>query len=261
MKQHFDPLQIPSGYLPDQDTLSAAIPLHQTAAYVFKDTQHAADLFELNAEGYIYSRISNPTVSILEQRIAALEDGIGGLAVGSGHAAQFLVINNLIQGGKNLVSSPYLYGGTLSQFKHSFKNLGIEVRIADSDAAEDFEALIDENTRGLYMETISNPGFTVPDFEAFRILSEKYEIPIVVDNTFAGGGYLCQPLQLGAHIVVADLSSKRITTFSPCTSGSVDTRMSISLFIMRILHRPSCGTRLSAMSSPEMTLIREIIGD
>lgn len=202
MKQHFETLQIHAGYTPDQDTLSAAVPLHQTAAYVFKDTQHAADLFELNAEGYIYSRIANPTVSILEQRIAALEGGIGGLAVASGHAAQFLVINNLIQTGMNLVSSPFLYGGTLSQFKLSFKNLGIEVRIAENADPKSFEALIDENTRGLYMETISNPGFAVPDFGEFSKLAEKYHIPIIVDNTFAGGGFLCKPLELGAHIVV-----------------------------------------------------------
>ncbi|MCK5821329.1 MAG: PLP-dependent transferase [Bacteroidales bacterium] len=202
MKHHFDTLQIHAGYTPDSDTLSAAIPLHQTAAYVFKDTQHAADLFELNAEGHIYSRISNPTVGILEQRIAALEGGIGALAVSSGHAAQFLAINNLIQPGKNMVSSPYLYGGTISQFKHTFKKLGIEVRIAESSDPEGFEALIDENTRGLYMETIGNPGFAIPDFDGFKLLSEKYEIPIVVDNTFAAGGYLCQPLLKGAHIIV-----------------------------------------------------------
>ncbi len=202
MKQHFETLQIHAGYTPDQETLSAAIPLHQTASYIFKDTQHAADLFELNAEGYIYSRIANPTVAILEQRLAELEGGIGGLAVASGHAAQFLAINNLIQPGKNLVSSPYLYGGTVSQFKLTFKNLGIEVRIAESLDPAAFEALIDENTRGLYMETIGNPGFTVPDFDAFKAISDKFGIPIVVDNTFAGGGYLCQPLLQGAHIVV-----------------------------------------------------------
>jgi len=202
MKQHFDTLQIDAGYTPHQETRSAAIPLHQTASYVFENSQHAADLFELNAEGHIYSRISNPTVGILEERMTALEGGVGGLAVSSGHAAQFLVVNNLIMPGKNLVSSPYLYGGTVSQFKLSFKKLGIEVRIAESGDSEDFEALIDENTRGLYMETIGNPGFAVPEFGAFIKLSEKYGIPIIVDNTFAGGGYLCQPLLQGAHIVV-----------------------------------------------------------
>ena len=202
MTYKFDTLQIHSGYSPDKETQSAAIPLHQTAAYAFKDTQHAADLFELRAEGHIYSRISNPTVAIFEERIAALEGGVAALAVSSGHAAQFLVVNNLIQPGKNMVSSPYLYGGTVSQFKLTFKQLGIEVRIAKSSDPKDFEELIDENTRGLYMETISNPGFTVPDFDGFKALSDKYEIPIIVDNTFAGGGYLCQPLKLGAHIIV-----------------------------------------------------------
>lgn len=220
MKQHFETLQIHSGYTPDQDTMSAAIPLHQTAAYVFKDTQHAADLFELNAEGHIYSRISNPTVGIMEQRLAALEGGIGGLAVSSGHAAQFLAVNNLILPGKNLVSSPYLYGGTVSQFKLTFKNIGIEVRIAESAEPEAFEALIDDNTRGLYMETIGNPGFAIPDFDGFKQLSEKYEIPIVVDNTFAGGGYLCQPLLKGAHIVV-ESATKWISGNGTTISGAI----------------------------------------
>ena len=201
-KFHFETLQIHAGYQADTDTQSAAIPLHQTAAYVFKDTAHAADLFELRAEGHIYSRISNPTVSILEERMAALEGGVAALAVSSGHAAQFLTVLNLIEPGKNLVTSPFLYGGTVSQFKHSFRKLGIEVRFADSSKVSDFEKLIDENTRGLYMETISNPGFEVPDFEAFNRLSEIHQIPIIVDNTFAGGGYLCQPLKQGAHIVV-----------------------------------------------------------
>ncbi len=201
-KLHFETLQIHAGYRANSETLSAAIPLHQTASYLFKDTQHAADLFELRAEGHIYSRISNPTVSILEERMAALEGGVGALAVASGHAAQFLAILNLINPGENLISSPFLYGGTVSQFKHSFKKMGIEVRLAKGSQPADFESLIDENTRGFFMETISNPSFEVPDFDGFAKLSQQYDLPIVVDNTFAGGGYLCKPLELGAHIVV-----------------------------------------------------------
>ena len=202
MSHKFDTLQIHAGHVIDQETRSCAAPLYQTASYVFQDAQHAADLFELKAEGHIYSRISNPTVAMLEARVAALENGVGALAVASGHAAQFLTILNLLQPGRNLVSSPYLYGGTVSQFKHSFKNFGVESRIAASDKVDDFEKLIDENTRVLYMETISNPGFSIPDFESFAKLAQKYNIPLVVDNTFAGGGYLCRPLDLGANIVV-----------------------------------------------------------
>ncbi|MBT5425344.1 MAG: O-acetylhomoserine aminocarboxypropyltransferase/cysteine synthase, partial [Bacteroidetes bacterium] len=115
MKKHFDTLQIHAGHVPDQDTLSAAVPLYQTASYQFKDTQHAADLFELRAEGYIYSRISNPTVAVLEERLAAIENGVGALALSSGHAAQFIAINNLLNPGQNLITSPFLYGGTVSQ--------------------------------------------------------------------------------------------------------------------------------------------------
>ncbi len=202
MSHKFDTLQIHAGQHIDQETRSCATPLYQTASYVFKDAQHAADLFELKAEGHIYSRISNPTVAMLEARVASLENGIGALAVASGHAAQFLTILNLLKPGQNLVSSPYLYGGTVSQFKHSFRNFGVESRFASSDKAADFEVLIDENTRVLYMETISNPGFSIPDFESFAKLAQKYNIPLVVDNTFAGAGYLCRPLDLGANIVV-----------------------------------------------------------
>ena len=198
----FDTLQIHAGADIDQDTRSCAPPLYQTASYVFKDAQYAADLFEMKAEGHIYSRISNPTVAMLEARVSALENGVGALAVSSGHAAQFLTINNLLSPGQNLVSSPYLYGGTVSQFKHSFRNFGIESRLAASDKVEDFEGLIDENTRVLYMETISNPGFSIPDFEAFAKLAQKHNIPLVVDNTFAGGGYLCRPFDYGASIIV-----------------------------------------------------------
>jgi len=198
----FETLQIHAGHKPDSDTLSRAVPIYQSTSYVFRDADHAAGLFELTEPGYIYTRIGNPTVDVFEKRIAALEGGVGALAVSSGHAAQFLAINNIISFGKNLVSSPYLYGGTVSQFKHSFRNLGIEVRLAKSDKVPDFESLIDENTRGLYVETISNPGFSIPDFEAFAKLGAKYGIPLIVDNTFAAGGYLCKPIQHGANIVV-----------------------------------------------------------
>ncbi len=202
MAYKFETLQIHAGHQPDSDTLSRAVPIYQTTSYVFHDADHAAGLFDLKVPGHIYSRISNPTVEVFEKRIAALEGGTGALAVSSGHAAQFIALNNILKPGDNLVSSPFLYGGTLNQFRHSFKNLGIDVRFAVSDKAGDFEQLIDENTRGLYVETISNPGFSIPDFEAFARLGEKYGIPLIVDNTFAAGGYLCRPIDYGANVVV-----------------------------------------------------------
>ncbi len=198
----FETLQIHAGHKPDSDTLSRAVPIYQTSSYVFRDADHAAGLFELSEPGFIYSRIGNPTVEVFEKRIAALENGVGALAVSSGHAAQFLALNNLLRLGDNLVSSPFLYGGTVSQFRHSFKNLGVEVRFAKSDKPADFEKLIDDRTRGIYVETISNPGFSVPDFERFASLGAKHGIPLIVDNTFAAGGYLCRPIDYGANVVV-----------------------------------------------------------
>lgn len=202
MAYKFETLQIHAGHQPDTDTLSRAVPIYQTTSYVFHDADHAAGLFDLKVPGHIYSRISNPTVEVFEKRIAALEGGTGALAVSSGHAAQFIALNNILKPGDNLISSPFLYGGTLNQFRHSFKNLGVDVRFALSDRVADFERLIDENTRGLYVETISNPGFSIPDFEAFARLGGKYGIPLIVDNTFAAGGYLCRPIDYGANVVV-----------------------------------------------------------
>ena len=202
MSYKFETLQIHAGHQPDSDTLSRAVPIYQTTSYVFRDADHAAGLFELREPGHIYTRISNPTVDVFEKRIAALEGGTGALAVSSGHAAQFIALNNILRPGDNLISSPFLYGGTLNQFRNSFKNLGVEVRFAVSDKVEDFARLIDSRTRGLYVETISNPGFSIPDFEAFARLGEKNGLPLIVDNTFAGGGYICSPIQYGANIVV-----------------------------------------------------------
>jgi len=202
MSYKFETLQIHAGQKPDSDTHSCAVPIYQTTSYVFNDADQAANLFALNAPGFIYTRLGNPTVDVFEQRMAALEGGAGALAVASGHAAQFIALNNILTPGDNLISSPYLYGGTISQFKHTFKNLGVDVRLAVSDHPHDFEKLIDAKTKGIYVETISNPGFSIPDFEAFARLAEKNGIPLIVDNTFAGGGYLCRPIEYGANIVV-----------------------------------------------------------
>lgn len=201
-KLHFETLQVHAGHSPDSASLSRAVPIYQTTSYVFRNSEHVSNLFALKEFGNIYTRLMNPTTDVLEQRIAALEGGIGALAVASGHAAQFIALNNLLKPGDNIVSSPFLYGGTFNQFKVSFKNLGIEARFAKSLEAADFEALIDEDTKVLYVETIGNPSYAIPDFEKLSALANRYATPLVVDNTFAGGGYLCRPLELGAHLVV-----------------------------------------------------------
>ena len=201
-KYRYETLQVHAGHTPDNDTLSRAVPLYQTSSYVFKNSEHGAKLFALEEFGNIYTRLQNPTTDVFEQRIAALEGGVAALAVASGHAAQFIALNNILSPGDNIVSSPFLYGGTYNQFKHSFKNLGIEVKFAKDDTAESIEPLIDENTKVIYAESIGNPGFSVPDFEKLAVLAQKYDIPFFVDNTFGAGGYLVRPLELGANVVV-----------------------------------------------------------
>ncbi len=199
----FETLQVHAGQDTDQQTLSRAVPIYQTTSYEFRDSQHVADLFALKEPGNIYTRLMNPTTDVLEKRIAALEGGIAGLATASGHSAQFVALNNLLEAGDNLVSSPFLYGGTYNQFKVSFKRLGINTKFAKDLNSDSFEDLIDEHTKVIYLETIGNPSFAVPDFEKFAGLANKYNIPLVVDNTFGGGGYLCRPIEYGAHIVVS----------------------------------------------------------
>jgi len=201
-KLSFETLQLHAGHEPDSTTNSRAVPIYQTTSYVFNDADHAANLFALKEFGNIYTRIMNPTSDVFEQRIAALEGGAAALAVGSGHAAQFLAFNTLLDIGDNIVSSPYLYGGSYNQLKVSFKRLGIEARFADNLEVASFEKLIDENTKVIYLETIGNPGFNVPDFDAISALAKKYDIPFIVDNTFAGAGYLFRPIEHGADIVV-----------------------------------------------------------
>ena len=198
----FETLQIHAGQEPDQTTHSRAVPIYQTSSYVFNNAEHAANLFALKEFGNIYTRIMNPTTDVFEKRIAALEGGVGSLAVASGHSAQFITFNTLLEEGDNFVTSPYLYGGSYNQFKVSFKRLGINARFAEDLTGEAFEKLIDENTKALYFETIGNPGYVIPDFEAFGALAKKYDIPLVVDNTFAAAGCLFRPIDYGANIVV-----------------------------------------------------------
>lgn len=198
----FETLQIHAGQKPDSDTHSRALPIYQTSAYLFRDAEHAANLFALKEFGNIYTRIMNPTTDVFEQRIAALEGGVAALAVSSGHAAQFLTFTTLLESGDNFVSSPYLYGGSYNQFMVSFKRLGIEARLAEDLTPESFEKLIDDRTRAIYFESIGNPGFVVPDFEALVKLARRYDLPVIVDNTFGAGGYLISPIEHGADIVV-----------------------------------------------------------
>lgn len=198
----FETLQVHAGQTVDSTTNSRAVPLYQTACYTFDNAEHAANLFGLKEFGNIYTRLMNPTTDVFEKRMAALHGGVAALATSSGHAAQFLALTNILQHGDNFVSSPYLYGGSYTQFKVSFKKLGIECRFTADDQPENFEALIDENTKAIYLETIGNPSLNIPDFEAIAEVAKRHNIPLIVDNTFGAGGYLFQPLKHGANVVV-----------------------------------------------------------
>ncbi len=200
---HYETIQLHGGHEVDSATGSRAVPIYQTSSYVFDSTNHAADLFALKQFGNIYTRIMNPTTDVFEKRIAALEGGVAALAVASGQSAQFIALNNILSTGDHLVSSSRIYGGTYNQFKVAFKRLGLDVTFVDSDSPEDFEAQINDRTKAIYLETIGNPGFSVPDFEAFAALAHKHDLPLIVDNTFGAAGYLARPLDHGADIVVA----------------------------------------------------------
>ncbi len=198
----FETLQLHAGQEVDKTTHSRALPIYQTSSYVFDDAQEGADLFGLRKFGNIYTRLQNPTTDVFEKRIAALEGGVSGLATSSGQSAQFIALNNIVQAGDNFISTPHLYGGTYNQFKSQFKRLGVEVRFTKEEKPEEFEALIDKNTKAIYLETIGNPGLNVPDFDAIANVAKKHDIPLIVDNTFGTGGYLFRPIEHGASVVV-----------------------------------------------------------
>ncbi|MGN6801148.1 MAG: O-acetylhomoserine aminocarboxypropyltransferase/cysteine synthase family protein [Ginsengibacter sp.] len=200
--QHFETLQVHAGQEVDPATGSRAVPIYQTTSFTFKSSEHGANLFALKEFGNIYTRIMNPTTDVFEKRVAALEGGVAGLATASGQAAQFLALTNILQSGENFVSSPFLYGGSFNQFKVSLKRLGIEARFAKDNNVDSFEKLIDDKTKALYTETIGNPDFNIPDFDKLSALAQKYDLPLIVDNTFACCGYLFRPLEHGAHVVV-----------------------------------------------------------
>ena len=199
----FETLQLHAGQQPDPVTKARAVPIYATTSFTFDDAAHGANLFALKQFGNIYTRIMNPTTDVFEQRIAALEGGVAALATSSGQAAQFLALTTLAQAGDNIVSASYLYGGTYNQFKVTFPRLGIDVRFADGDDPDSIEALIDERTKAIYVETIGNPRFNIPDFERIAQIAKSHGVPFVVDNTFGAGGYLFRPIEHGADIVVA----------------------------------------------------------
>ncbi|MCO6489760.1 MAG: O-acetylhomoserine aminocarboxypropyltransferase/cysteine synthase [Phaeodactylibacter sp.] len=202
-KLKFETLQLHAGQEEVEGTTrSRAVPIYQTTSYTFKDSEHGANLFALKEFGNIYTRIMNPTTDVFEKRVAALEGGVAALAVGSGQAAQFIALSNIMGAGDNLVTSAHLYGGTYNQFKVNFKRLGIEARFVADESPAGYEKLIDENTKALYLETIGNPSFNVADFEGIAAVARKHGIPLVVDNTFGACGYLFRPLEHGANVVV-----------------------------------------------------------
>jgi O-acetylhomoserine (thiol)-lyase len=199
----FETLQVHAGQEPAPGTNARAVPIYQTTSYTFEDSDHGARLFALQEFGNIYTRIMNPTTDVFEKRIAALEGGAAALATSSGQAAQFLAISNIASSGDNIVSTSYLYGGTYNQFKVTLPRLGVGVHFVDGDSPDVFAKAIDDKTKALYVESIGNPRFNVPDLEALAKLAHDNKIPLIVDNTFGCAGYICRPIDHGADIVVA----------------------------------------------------------
>ena len=201
----FSTAAIHAGYHSDPTTRSAAVPVYQTTSYTFDDSQHGADLFNLAVPGNIYTRIMNPTNAVLEARVAALEGGVGALALASGMTAITYALQALCSPGSNIVSTSQLYGGTYNLFAHSLPNQGIQCRFVDHDDLDALEAAIDDNTRALYCESIGNPAGNVVDLKRWAEVAERHGVPLIVDNTVATP-YLCRPFEHGAHIVVHSLT-------------------------------------------------------
>ena len=215
----FDTLQIHAGARPDPTTGARQTPIYQTTAYVFRDADHAAALFNLQEVGNIYSRLTNPTIAVLQERIATLEGGVGGVACSSGHAAQIMALFPLMSPGMNVVASTRLYGGTVTQFGVTIKRFGWEVKFVDTDDETAVANAIDENTRALFCETIANPGGYITDLEAMAKIADNASIPLIVDNTTATP-YLCRPIEYGASIVVHS-TTKYLTGNGTVTGGVV----------------------------------------
>ena len=208
MSEHsygFETLAIHAGAEPDPTTGARAVPIYQTTSYVFDDVDHAASLFNLQKFGNIYTRLTNPTVSVLESRVAALEGGTAACCTASGHAAQFLTFLNLLQPGNNVVASSKLYGGSIAQMTHTFPQFGWEARFVDPRDPQNFAARIDAQTRAVFIESASNPDGIVADIEAIAAVAHAHGVPLIVDNTLPTP-YLCQPLKWGADIVVHSMT-------------------------------------------------------
>lgn len=200
-KLGFDTLQVHAGQVPDSQTGSRAVPIYQTSSYVFRDSEHAANLFSLKESGNIYTRISNPTQDVFETRVAALEGGVGALGVASGHAAVVLSILNIAGAGDEIVSSSTLYGGTFNLFSHTLPKIGISVKLVDSDDPENYRKATTEKTKAYFVETIGNPNINVADLEAIAKIAHENGVPLIVDSTFTTP-YLCRPFDFGADIVI-----------------------------------------------------------
>lgn len=198
----YETLQLHAGQEPDSTTNARAVPIYQTSSFNFDDSEHAADLFALKKFGNIYTRIMNPTTDVFEKRVAALEGGVAALATSSGQAAAHLAITNIAEVGDNIVSSSFLYGGTYNLFKVTLPRVGINVKFVEGDNPSEFENLIDEKTKAIYIESIGNPKLNIPDFEKIADVAHKNGIPLIVDNTFGAAGYLVRPIEFGADIVV-----------------------------------------------------------
>jgi len=201
----FSTLAVHAGAQPDPTTGARATPIYQTTSFVFEDVDHAASLFGLQTFGNIYTRIGNPTNAVLEERVAALEGGTAGLAVASGHAAQALIFHVLLKPGDEFVASRKLYGGSINQFNHAFKNFGWNVVWADPDDISTFERAVTPKTKAIFIESIANPGGVITDIEAVSAIAKRAGVPLIVDNTLATP-YLCKPIDHGADIVVNSLT-------------------------------------------------------
>ena len=197
----FETLQLHAGQKPSEGNGSRAVPIYQTSSYVFEDTEIAAEMFKQNVPGFTYSRTNNPTTAVLEERMAALENGIGAVACASGMSAQFLALAALVRSGDSIIANSHLYGGTTVQLKYSLDRLGIHTELINSESVDDYAHKITKNTKALFIETIANPKMSILDIQAFADLAHTHDIPLVIDNTFGAGGYICTPIQYGADIV------------------------------------------------------------
>jgi O-acetylhomoserine (thiol)-lyase len=215
----FDTLQIHAGVKPDPTTGARQIPIYQNTAYVFRDVEHAARLFNLQELGYIYTRLNNPTVMALGERLAALEGGVGAVCTSSGHAAQIMALFPLMAPGRNIIASTRLYGGTVTQFTNTFRRFGWEAKFADTEDLAALEAMADENTRAIFCESIANPGGYVTDIPALAEVAKRVGVPLIVDNTSATA-YLCKPIEQGADLVILS-TTKYLTGNGTVIGGAI----------------------------------------